>query len=172
MRHIGFLFLLAAATAFSAHAAPQRWTKAVPSADFSVDHPVGWAPMAGPPDRLGLVNFPCPQTGAGTTAATLCEGQAEITVRSEPGAPKAARTQACWNLAETVRETQVGPGRRAQTTQLTCSIGPRRFTIAERHWKGDKHAANYERIAMRMAKSLRYPAKAPGKPLFPKLHLP
>lgn len=164
---LGFLFLLATATAFSADAAPQRWAKAMPTADFSVDQPMGWAKTVGPLDRLDLVNFACRPTVAG-----LCDGQAEISVRSEPGAPKAARTQACWNLAETVSETQVGPGRRTQTSQLSCSIGPRRFVIVERHWKGDKHAANYERISMRMAKSLRYPAKAPAKPLFPDVHLP
>lgn len=167
MRRLGFVLLLATATAFSAEAAPQRWAKAMPTADFSVDQPVGWAKVAGPADRLDLVNFACRPTAAG-----LCEGQAEISVRSEPGAAKVARTQACWNLTETVTEAQISAGHRTQTSQLSCSIGPRRFVIVERHWKGDRHAANYERVTMRMAKSLRYPAKGPGKPLFPAVRLP
>ena len=170
MRRLSFLILLAAtATGPCAHSAPQRWAKAMPTADFSVDRPIGWAATAGPADRLYLVNFACRPIAAGQAGAGLCEGQAEISVRSEAGAPKAARTQACWNLVETVSETQVAPGRRTQTSQLSCAIGPRRFLIVERHWKGDRHAASYERIAMRMAKSLRYPAKTPGRPLFPRL---
>src|SRR3954466_12548084 len=137
MHRFGVVVLLATAAATGVAAtsasptrawgAPQRWTKLVTTAGFSVDQPADWTPMSGPADRVGLVNFPCHSAGA-----ALCDGQAEGTVRSEPGAPKATRTQACWNLAETVSEAQVGPGRRLQTTELSCSIGARRFTIVER----------------------------------------
>lgn len=168
MRGWGFLGLLAATAAISAQAAPQRWVRAVPTADFSVDRPVGWTPVGGPADRLDLVSTPCRPDAA----MALCEGQASISVRSEPGALKAGRTKSCWNLVETLSEAELSPGRRVEATQLSCAIGPRRFTIVERHWKGDKHTASYDRIAMRMAKSLRYPAKPPGKPLFPRMHLP
>jgi len=81
----------------------------------------------------------------------------EILVSSEPFGGKPARIKACWNLTETVSEAEDGPGRRTEVSQLSCTIGARRFFIVERHWKGDKHAARYSRIAMRMAKSLRYP---------------
>ena len=172
MRRLLFLILLTAAAAFGAEAAPQRWVKAVPTADFSVDRPVGWTPVAGAPDRLVLMSLPCRPDGV-----ALCDGQAEISVRSEPappkpGPPKPVRLKACWNLVETLSEAEVGPGRRIEATQLNCTIGPRRFVIIERHWKGDKHTASYDRITMRMAKSLRSPAKPPSKPLFAKLHLP
>jgi len=168
MRRLSFLVLLAtAATALGAQAAPQRWLKAVPVGEFSIDQPAGWTPMGGPGERLDLMSLPCRADGA-----VLCDGQAEISVRSEAAPAKPGRAQACWNLVETVTETEVAPGRRIETSQLSCAIGARRFIIVERHWKGDKHTASYQRIAMRMAKSLRYPAKAPPKPLFPKLHLP
>jgi hypothetical protein len=169
---MSFLILLAAtAAAFAVEAAPQRWAKAVPTGDFSVDRPVGWTAAEGPGDRLALLSIPCRPAGA-----ALCDGQAEISVRWEPAATKATKAQACWSLAETMSEVEVSPGRRIETSQLSCPIGQRRFVIVERHWKGDKHTASYGRIAMQMAKSLRYPAKPPGqppaRPLFPKLHLP
>jgi len=165
MRVLSFLVLLTATTVASGvAAAPQRWIKAVAVGEFSVDQPVGWTPAIGPPERLDLLSIPCRPNGA-----VLCDGQAEISVRSEPGAAKPTRTTACWNLVQTLSESEASPGRRVETTQLSCAIGPRRFTIVERHWKGDKHTASYGRIAMRMAKSLRYPAKVATKPLF---HLP
>jgi hypothetical protein len=168
MRTLSFLILLATAgSALDAEAAPQRWVKAVPTGDFSVDRPVGWTPAGMPGDRLDLLSIPCRPTGA-----VLCDGQAEISVRWEPAATKVTKAKACWSLAETMSEAEVSPGRRIETSQLSCPIGQRRFVIVERHWKGDKHTASYGRIAMQMAKSLRSPAKPPAKPLFPKLHLP
>ncbi len=123
------------------------------TAGFSVDRPPGWATAGTSTDRFDIVSGGCRREGL-----VICDGEAEIVVSSEPFAGKLTRAKACWNLTETVSETQEGPSRRTQVSQLSCTIGARRFLIVERHWKGDKHAASYSRIAMRMAKSLRYPA--------------
>lgn len=157
MRHTRLLaFALAAALAASAgaEAAPQRWTRVTTTAGFSVDQPVGWRSVGSSPDRIDLVSEGCRRESVG-----ICDGETEITVRSEPivAKPKALRPKACWSLEEALSETEASPGRRTQNTQLSCTIGARRFVIVERHWKGDKRAASYGRVAMRMAKSLRYP---------------
>jgi hypothetical protein len=134
--------------------AAQRWTRVTTTAGFSVDQPLGWRSVGTSPDRVALVSEGCRREGVG-----ICDGETEITVRSEPivATPKALRPKACWSLEEALSETEVSPGRRTQTTQLSCTIGDRRFVIVERHWKGDKRSASYGRVAMRMAKSLRYP---------------
>lgn len=134
--------------------AAQRWTRVTTTAGFSVDQPLGWRSVGSSPDRIDLVSEGCRREGV-----VICDGETEITVRSEPivTKPKALRPKACWSLEETVSETPEGPGRRTQNSQLSCIIGDRRFVILERHWKGDKRAASYGRVAIRMAKSLRYP---------------
>ncbi|WP_372785368.1 hypothetical protein [Phenylobacterium sp.] len=152
MRAALLLILLVATSLAGAAEAAARWTRHVTTAGYTVDRPPGWATVEAPSDRLDIVSGRCgPQAGA------ICDGQAEISVRAEPFAGKLTRAKACWNLTETVSETDEGPGRRGQISQLTCTIGARRFFIVERHWKGDKHAAAYGRVALRMAKSLRYP---------------
>src|SRR3954469_20361680 len=108
MRRLSFLILpMAMAAGLGAQAAPQRWIKAVATADFSVDQPVGWTAAGGPADRLDLLSIPCRPNGA-----VLCDGQAEISVRSEPAAAKPTHATACWNLVETLSESDVGPGHR------------------------------------------------------------
>jgi hypothetical protein len=140
--------------AAGAQAAPQRWTRVMTPAGFSVDQPVGWRRSAMPGGGVAVDNLACPGRGA-----PLCDGGAEITVRSEPAIakPKAIRAKACWSMQETLSETVEGSGRRAENNQLSCAIADRRFVLVERHLKGDKHAPNYGRILIRMAKSLRYP---------------
>lgn len=147
------LVAAALAAGFGAQAA-QRWTRVTTTAGFSVDQPLGWRSVGSSPDRIDLVSEGCRRAGVG-----ICDGETEITVRSEPivAKPKALRPKACWSLEEALSETEVSPGRRTQNTRLACTIGDRRFVIVERHWKGDKRSASYGRVAMRMAKSLRYP---------------
>jgi hypothetical protein len=137
-----------------AQAAPQRWAHIATTAGFALDQPLGWMSIGTTPDRLDIVSRGCRQPGV-----TICDGEAQITVRSEPivAKPKALKSRACWSLEEKLSEADEGPRHRSQTTELTCEIGARRFLIVERHWKGDKRAASYGRIAIRMAKSLRYP---------------
>jgi len=147
--------LLAGAGA-GAQAAPQRWARVVTRTGFSVDQPVGWQTLGTPGERLDIVNGACRREGA-----VICDGEAEILVRAEPFAARPSalklKPKSCWSLQETLSQTPAA-GRWLTNSQLTCTIGDRRFVILERHWKGDKHAASYGRIAMRMAKSLRYPA--------------
>jgi hypothetical protein len=145
------LALLPIAGGAGPHAAP-RWTRFVSTAGFAVDRPAGWDSVGTATDRLEIVSGHCPRQGP-----TLCDGAAEIVVGSEPSAGRPTRSKACWNLAEVVSESDEGAGRRTRNSVLSCTIGARRFVISERHWKGDKRAAAYGRIAMRMAKSLRYP---------------
>jgi hypothetical protein len=144
------------AIGLAAQAAPQRWTHVATTAGFSLDQPLGWMSIGTAADRVDIVSRGCRQAGV-----TICDGEAEITVRSEVivAKPKALalKSRACWSLEEKLSEADEGPGHRSQTTELTCAIGARRFLIVERHWKGDKRAASYGRIAIRMAKSLRYP---------------
>jgi hypothetical protein len=145
------LAMLPIAGGAGSRAAP-RWTRFVSTAGFSVDRPAGWDTMVTSTDRLDIVSGRCRREGQ-----VICDGEAEIVVRSEPGAGKPTRSKACWNLAEAVFESEEQFGRRTQNSVLSCTIGARRFFISERHWKDDKHAATYGRVAMRMAKSLRYP---------------
>jgi hypothetical protein len=153
-RRLLTLILAGGLTAATApQAAPQRWTRIATMAGFSVEEPVGWQSLGVAGERLDIVNGACRREGA-----VICDGEAEILVRAEPFAakPSALKPKSCWSLQQTVSETAAA-GRRLENSQLTCTIGDRRFVILERHWKGDKHAASYGRIAMRMAKSLRYP---------------
>ncbi len=156
MRTAGPLTLAVAAalTAVTAQAAPQRWTKISTFAGYSLDQPLGWMSIATAPDQVDIVSRGCRQPGV-----VICDGEARITVRSEAvvAKPKVLKSKACWSLEEKLSEAEEGPRHRSQTTELTCTIGARRFLIVERHWKGDKRAASYGRIAIRMAKSLRYP---------------
>lgn len=153
MRTRLFLPLLAAALTGGVAHADQQWTRHVSPSGFSVDRPQSWETVGAPPDRLVIASGHCRREAGG-----LCEGEAQIVVRWEPGGGKPARAKACWDLAETLSETDVGPGRRTQNRLLSCTIGARRFLISERHWKGDKNTAGYGRVAMRMVKSLRYPS--------------
>jgi hypothetical protein len=142
------------AAAAGAEAAPQKWTRVVTSAGFSLDQPVGWARVGDASDRVDIVSRGCRQPGV-----VICPGESEISVHAESivARPKALKSKACWSMQETRSEADEGPGRRIESSELSCDIGARRFVIAERHWKGDKRAAAYGRIAIRMAKSLRYP---------------
>jgi hypothetical protein len=162
MRETGLLTLilavsLAATVAASggAQAAPQRWARVVTTAGFALDQPLGWMSVGTATDRVDIVSRGCRQPGV-----VICDGEAQITVRSEAivAKPKAIKSKACWSLEEQLSEAGEGPGHRSQTSVLTCDIGARRFLIVERHWKGDKRSASYGRIAIRMAKSLRYPS--------------
>jgi hypothetical protein len=138
-----------------ARAAPQRWTRVKTAAGFSVDQPVGWqAVSANPLGSLGIVSGRCR-----APVVVVCSGEAMIVVSSEPivAKPTALRSKACWSMEESRTETETYPGSRMESTELSCAIGDRRFRVLEHHWKGDKHAASYGRIAVRMAKSLRYP---------------
>ena len=156
MRTTGLLALAtsAALIASGSQAGPQRWTRVMTTAGFTLDQPLGWMSLATAPDRVDIVSRGCRRP-----ALVICDGEAQITVRSEPivAKPKALKSKACWSLEEQLSEADEGPGHRSHTRVLTCDIGPRRFLIVERHWKGDKLAASYGRIAIRMAKSLRYP---------------
>jgi hypothetical protein len=138
----------------AAQAAPLHWTRVATTDGFSVERPDGWMTLGVAGERVDIVSGACRQG-----SAIVCPGEAEILVRAEPVATrrKALKAKACWSLVETVTETADASGRRLQNSQLSCAIADRRFVILERHWKGDKHAAAYGRIAMRMAKSLRYP---------------
>jgi hypothetical protein len=157
MRKTGLLTLILAAAlsvGLGAQAAPQRWTRVVTTAGFSLDQPLGWMSIATAADQLDIVSRGCRQPGV-----VICDGEARITVRSESivAKPKVLKSRACWSLEEQLSEADEGPRHRSQTSVLTCDIGARRFLIVERHWKGDKRSASYGRIAIRMAKSLRYP---------------
>ena len=155
-RRVARLLVLAAALAAAAgaQAAPQRWTRVATTAGFSLDQPLGWMSIGTAADRVDIVSRGCHQAGV-----TICDGEAQITVQSEAivARPKVLKSRACWSLEEKVSEADEGPRHRSQTTELTCTIAARRFLIVERHWKGDQRAASYGRIAIRMAKSLRYP---------------
>ena len=158
MRKTGLLTVILAASlamGLDAQAAPQRWTRVVTTAGFALDQPLGWMSLATAPDKVDIVSRGCRQPGV-----IICDGEARITVRSEPivAKPKAIKSKACWSLEEQLSEADEGPGHRSQTSVLTCDISARRFLIVERHWKGDKRSASYGRIAIRMAKSLRYPS--------------
>jgi hypothetical protein len=146
--------LAALAAGASAEAAPQRWAHVATAAGFSIDQPLGWMSIGTAPDQVDIVSRGCRQPGL-----IICDGEARITVRSEAIAakPKALKSKACWSMEEKVSEADEGPRRRSQTSEFSCDIGARRFVIVERHWKGDKRSASYGRIAIRMAKSLRYP---------------
>jgi hypothetical protein len=148
---ITLLAMLPIAGGAGPHAAP-RWTRFVSTAGFSVDRPTGWDAAGSSPDRLEIVSGRCPRQGPAP-----CDGEAQIVVGSEPSTGTPTRSKACWNLAEVVSESDDGAGRRTRNSVLSCTIGARRFVISERHWKGDTRAATYGRVAMRMAKSLRYP---------------
>jgi hypothetical protein len=157
--HLWKIWILVFATSLAigadAQAAPQRWTRVATPAGFSVDQPVGWLALpATPPASMGIVSGRCRATGV-----VICDGEAMIVVLSEPvvAKPTALRSKACWSMQETRTETEAPSGPQTQNTELSCTIADRRFRIQEHHWKGDKHAASYGRIAMRMAKSLRYP---------------
>jgi hypothetical protein len=154
LRTTGLSLILAASLAAGAQAAPQKWAHVATTAGFALDQPLGWMSIGTAADRVDIVSRGCRQPGI-----TICNGEAEITVRSEAivAKPKALKSRACWSLEEKLSEADEGPGRRIQTTELSCAIDARRFLIVERHWKGDKRAASYGRIAIRMAKSLRYP---------------
>jgi hypothetical protein len=138
----------------AAQAAPLRWTRTATTAGFSVEQPAGWQMLGAAPERLDIVSGACRREGA-----VICDGEAEILVRAEPFAakPRAIKSKACWSLQQTLSETADAVGRRMENSQLSCAIGDRRFVILERHWKGDRQAPAYGRIALRMAKSLRYP---------------
>jgi hypothetical protein len=158
MRKTGLLILILAASLAmgpAARAAQQRWAHVVTAAGFALDQPLGWMSLAAAPDRVDIVSRGCRQP-----TVVICDGEARITVRSEAivAKPKALKSKACWSLEEQLSEADEGPGHRSQTSVLTCDIGARRFLIVERHWKGDKRSASYGRIAIRMAKSLRYPS--------------
>jgi hypothetical protein len=147
--------LTAAALALPAAAAPpQKWQRVVTTAGFTLDQPVGWARVGDATDRVDIVSRGCRQPGV-----VICPGEAEISVHAEAitAKPKAIKAKACWSLEEKLSETLEPAGQRIEASTLTCDIGPRRFFIVERHWKGDKRSAFYGRVAIRMAKSLRYP---------------
>ena len=153
-RLLGAVLVAGLVTGAAANAAPQKWARVLAPAGFSIDQPVGWRLSGAAGGGLMVDNQACPGRGA-----PLCDGGAEITVRSEPvvAKPKAIRAKACWSLQETLSETVDASGRRAENNQLSCAIADRRFVLVERHLKGDKHAPNYGRFLIRMAKSLRYP---------------
>jgi|SRR6185312_12625378 len=154
---------LGLAGASSAHAAPERWTRFVSAAGFSVDRPAAWVSDEPRPDALHIVSGPCRRTAAG-----VCHGESEITVVSAPAPhPKPSRLHACWSMQETSKDDPpLSPGHADSILSghtLSCVIGDREFAIRESHWKGDRNAARYERTAFRMAKSLRYPAQPAGR---------
>ena len=147
--------VLAISAVPDARAAPQRWTRTATTAHFSLDQPMGWQKVSGTSgDEIGIISGACRTEGV-----IICRGEAMISVSSKPviAKPKTLASTACWSLEETRSETKDNPGAITQNTELSCTIADRRFVIVEHHWKGDKRAASYGRIAMRMAKSLRYP---------------
>jgi hypothetical protein len=156
VRTTGISLVLAASLAAGAEAAPQRWAKIRTTAGFSLDQPVGWQMLAGPSDSLHIISGPCR-----AEAVIICAGESQIVVTSEPAQRRSPlKVKSCWSLVETKTEDGYSPGnpRSVESVDhLTCTIGDRQFSILESHWKGDKRAASYGRIAIRMAKSLRYP---------------
>jgi len=154
---------LALAAGFAVRAAPERWTRFVSSAGFSVDRPEAWISIDPRPDLLHIVSGPCR-----LTAVIICHGESQIVVVSAPAAnPKPSRLHACWSMEETSKDDPpLSPGHADSILSghtLTCVIGDRRFTIRESHWRDDRNSARYERTAFRMAKSLRYPAQATSR---------
>ena len=151
---IALTFIASLASAAGAEAAPQRWTRVKTTGGFAVDQPLGWMSIGTAADEVDIVSRGCRQPGV-----MICDGEARITVRAEPivAKPKALKAKACWSLEEKVSEAAEGPGHGIRTSEFSCDIGARRFLIVERHWQGDKRSASYGSIAIRMAKSLRYP---------------
>lgn len=158
----GTILSLALAAAFAVRAAPERWTRFVSSAGFSVDRPAAWVSIDPRPELLHIVSGPCRQT-----AATVCHGESQIVVVATPAVkPKPSRLHSCWSMEETSKDDPpLSPGHPDSILAhhtLSCVIGDRRFTILESHWKDDRNSARYERTAFRMAKSLRYPVRPPA----------
>jgi hypothetical protein len=151
------------------------WKQFTSAAGFSVMYPAKWRRIGISEDRLDIVSSEGHQEGV-----VIQQGEAEIIVRERPEAMtstlaeltaldsrsdsvlsrrelpgQGAHGESCRVLTEVVTKFEIGPGTYNIGTSLYCELRGRKFTTDVRNWEGDKRQPEYQRIALRMAQSLR-----------------
>jgi hypothetical protein len=151
------------------------WKAFTSSSGFSVAYPGTWRRIGGSTDRLDILS-----SSAFAEGVVIAQGEAEIIVveiRDSTGAslsalidrgysrddsilsrrdvPGTGISRRCAVLTEVVSTEEVGPGARERDTVLYCRLNGRTFATTLRHWPGDERHAEYERTALRVARSLR-----------------
>jgi len=66
-----------------------------------------------------------------------------------------ANSRGCRTLTEIVSRSEVAPGTYEIDTVFYCEVQGRKFATTLRHWPEDKRQAEYHRISLRVARSLR-----------------
>lgn len=144
---------------------------------YKVSYPSSWYLLNGAQlNYLDILSFPPSQRAEGVV---LADGGAEISVgRVESKAQTAEdwieerskfltdvnqreiesftkRSGGCTKLIQVTALEEVGPGRNFSDTCYYCTTANGPYTIMLHNWEGDPHQNDYQRVALRIALSLR-----------------
>jgi len=173
-------FVLVAAIV--APASTDAWKQFRSPKGFSVMYPGTWFEIGRSPDRLQLLSsahgaegivikrgqaevvvLEASELSAKTLAQVIDYYTQRATVLSRRNISERDRGS-CGNLQEVVSKEPAVPPKDVPTyvrvpyiinTDLFCEVGGRKIVVLLRNWEGDKRQAQYQWVALRMAKSIR-----------------
>lgn len=153
----------------------REWKRFTSPTGFSVTYPSSWRRTGVSTDRLDILSSAdfAPgvviargeaeivvtelQDSKGTSLSQLIDrytrGESVLSRREVPG--ESADSRGCRTLTEIVFTFAVGPGVYEIDTIFYCELQGRKFSTASRNWTGDRRQAEYQRVALRVARSLR-----------------
>jgi hypothetical protein len=152
-------------------AAQREWKEFVSARGFTVAYPASWRRVDTLPDGLDIMS-----SSDFAEGVRIARGEAEIGVSERRDATGHSLAQiiaqdqhgdsllsrrpiygvtGCDSMTETVYKSQEGPGAYEIDRVFYCQVRGRLFTTILRHWADDKRQAQYQAIALRMAKSFR-----------------
>jgi hypothetical protein len=153
------------------------WKEFTGSARFTVTYPAAWRRIGISTDRLDILS-----SAEFAEGVIIAQNEAEIIVIELPDSAGAslgelieretqgdsvvshrevrgtiANNQGCKTLTELVATSEVAPGVHEIDTVFYCEVHGRKFATRLRNWPHDRRQAEYRRIALRVARSLRVP---------------
>ncbi len=165
----------------AALASTDGWQRFSSSNRFSVLYPAAWVRNGVSTDRLQLRSSEGGAEGIGikqgqaeitvmdaqesskqTLAQVIATYTQDTTVLSRKDVPGEAASHGCSELKEvTSKEPAVPPGDSPISvptiinTDFFCGVQGRKIVTLLRNWEGDKRQAEYQQVALRMAKGIR-----------------
>jgi hypothetical protein len=163
-----------------AFASTDAWLRFSSSHHFSVAYPATWFRIGGSTDRLQILS-----SKGGAEGVIIRHGQAEIVVMeaynssktlpqiidyytqgvpvlSRRDVPNEPGKEGCGSLEEVISKEGAVPSADSPirvpniiNTDFFCEVNGLKLVTLLRNWEGDERQAEYEDVALRMAKSIR-----------------
>jgi hypothetical protein len=169
-------------------ASTDAWQRFSSSNRFSVPYPAAWVRNGVSTDRLQLRSSEGGAEGIGikqgqaeitvmeaqelskqTLAQVIATYTQDTTVLSRKDVSGESASRSCGELKEvTSKEPAVPPGDSPINvpmiinTDFFCEVQGRKFVTLLRNWEGDRRQADYQQVALRMAKGIRLISKEEG----------